>query len=245
MAVLSRDEFDAALEYGARLCALGATDDVLAVEGHFVQGVAAAWRDEAESAREHLQAAVDRFRPENRSAHLLAYGHDTHLLCLVRLAHVHFCLGDPAEARRLQRRAVDLARAVGHPFTLAAVLLFAALLDLDLADTPALRPRVAELTALRRRVDASPIRLYAEAMTGHLEVLDGAARPGMARIDGALADPGVRSAPGLPAMLLRIRLAAAQAAGMTDAGRATARRLLADPVRVWDAAARAALGAER
>jgi hypothetical protein len=245
MAVLSRDEFDAALRYGARLCALGADDDVLAVEGHFVQGVAAAWRNEAASAREHLQAAVDHFRPANRSAHLLAYGQDTHLLCQIRLAHVHFCLGDPDEARRLQRHAIELARAVGHPFTLAAVLLFAALLDLDLADVPALRPRVAELSALRRRVEASPIRLFAEAMTGYLDVLDGAVPPGMARIDGALADPGRRSAPGLPAMLLRIRLAAAQAAGLADEGHHTARRLLGDGVRVWDAAARAALGAER
>jgi hypothetical protein len=217
---------------------------VLAVEGHFVQGVAAAWRDEGAAAREHLQAAVDHFRPENRSAHLLAYGQDTHLLCLIRLAHVHFRLGDPAEARRLQRKAIELARRLGHPFTLAAVLLFAGLLDLDLADVPVLRARVSELTGLRERVEASPIRLYADAMTGYLDVLDGAARPGLARIDGALADPGVRSAPGLPAMLLRIRLAAAQASGRTEEAHDAARRLLADQVRVWDPVARSALGAD-
>jgi hypothetical protein len=243
MAVLSRDDFDAALEYGARLCALGAADDVLAVEGHFVQGVAAAWRNEAASARAHLRAAVDHFRPENRPAHLLAYGQDTHLLCLVRLAHVEFCRGDPAGALRLQRRAIELAREVGHPFTLAAVLLFAALLDLDLADVPMLRSRVTELTGLRRRVEASPIRLFADAMTGYLDVLDGSARSGMTRIDGALADPGLRSAPGLPAMVLRIRLSAAQEAGLTGRADDTARRLLAERVRVWDPLANAALGA--
>lgn len=244
MAVLSRDEFDAAREFGARLCALDAGDDVLAVEGHFVQGVAAAWRNEAATAREHLQAAVDRFRPANRSAHLLAYGQDTHLFCLIRLAHVHFCLGDRAGAGRRQRQAIELARPVGHPFTLAGVLLFAALLDLDLADVPALRSRVAELTALRRRVEASPIRLCTDAMTGYLDVLDGAAPSGMARIDGALADPGIRSAPGLPAMVLRIRLAAAQASGRTGDAHDSARQLLAHSVRVWDPLARAALGGE-
>ena len=66
MAVLSRGEFGAAVDYGTQLCVLGESDDVLAVEGNFVRGVAAAWRNDAASAREHLQAAVDRYRPENR-----------------------------------------------------------------------------------------------------------------------------------------------------------------------------------
>jgi ATP/maltotriose-dependent transcriptional regulator MalT len=163
------------------------------------------------------------------------------VLCLIRLAHVQFCLGDTTAARRLQRRALEEARAVGHPFTLAAALLFAAVLDLDLADEAALRARVAELNTLRQRVEAAPIRLFTDAVTGYLEVLDGAVQPGMAGIDAALADPGRETAPGVPAMLLRIRLAAAQAAGLPDVVRDTAHRLLADGVRVWDATANAAL----
>jgi DNA-binding SARP family transcriptional activator len=245
MAVLSRGEFDAAAEYGARLRALGADDDVLAVEGDFVRGVAAAWRNEAAAARAHLRAALARYRPANRAAHLLAYGQDPQVLCLVRLAHVHFCLGETAEARGLQQRALELARAGGHPFTLGGALLFAALLDLDLADLPALRDRVAELTRLRERAEAPPIALFTEAMSGYLDVLDGAVRPGLARIDAALADPGRTTAPGVPAMLLRIRLAAVLAAGMTGEIRATAERLLAGDVRIWDAAARDLLDGKR
>ncbi|MDT3444629.1 MULTISPECIES: AAA family ATPase [unclassified Pseudofrankia] len=241
MAVLSRGEFDAALEYGGQLCALGESDDVLAVEGNFVQGVAAAWRGDATSARDHLRAAIDRYRPENRPAHLLAYGQDPQALCLARLAHVHFCLGDMPEAHRLRHRSLELARAVNHPFTLAGALLFAALLDLDLADLPSLRQHVAELAAMRQRVEAPPIRLVTDAMTGYLDVLDGAAGSGLAVIDAALADPGCDTAPGVPAMLLRFRLAAARAAGLDGERRETARRLLADDVRVWDAAARAEL----
>jgi DNA-binding SARP family transcriptional activator len=237
MAVLSRGEFDAAVEFGTRLRALGAEDDVLAVEGDFVRGVAAAWRNETVAARAHLQAAVARYRPENRSAHLLAYGQDPQVLCLVRLAHVRFCQGDPVEARGLQQRALELARAGGHPFTLGGALLFAALLDLDMADLPSLRDRVGELTRLRERSEAPPIALFTEAMSGYLDVLDGAVRPGLARIDAALADPHRATAPGVPAMLLRIRLAAALAASLGDEVRETARRLLADDVRVWDAAA--------
>ncbi|ONH32410.1 ATP-binding protein [Pseudofrankia asymbiotica] len=242
MAVLSRGEFDAALEYGGQLRALGESDDVLAVEGDFVRGVAAAWRNEAAAARDHLRAAIARYRPENRPAHLLAYGQDPQVLCLARLAHVCFCLGDVAEARQSQCRSLELAHAVNHPFTLAGALLFAAILDLDLADLPSLRRRVAELAAVRQRVEAPPVRLITEAMTSYLDLLDGAAGPGLARIDAALADPARDTAPGVPAMLLRIRLAAARAAGLDGESRETARRLLADGVRVWDAMALAELG---
>jgi DNA-binding SARP family transcriptional activator len=241
MAVLSRGDFDAAVEYGTRLRALGDGDDVLAVEGDFVRGVAAAWRNDTAAARAHLGAAVARYRPENRAAHLLAYGTDPLVLCLARLAHVHFCLGDPAEAGRLRGRALDAARAAGHPFTLAAALLFCAVLDLDLADLPALRGDAAELAALRDRIDAPPVLLCSDAMGGYLDVLDGAVQPGLARIDAALADPARTASPGVPAMLLRIRLAATLAAGLPDEARATAERLLADDVRVWDAQAAAAL----
>jgi DNA-binding SARP family transcriptional activator len=242
MAVLSRGDFDAAVRYGTQLRDLGDGDDVLAVEGDFVRGVAAAWRNDAVAARAHLEAAIARYRPENRPAHLLAYGQDPQVFCLVRLAHVHFCLGDPAEARRLQRRGLDLARSIGHPFTLGGAVLFAALLDLDLADLPALRERVAELAGLRERLEAPPIRLFADATTGYLEVLDGEAGPGLARIDAALGDPGRATAPGLPAMLLRIRLAATLAAGRAGEARATAARLLAGGVRIWDGVARETLG---
>ncbi|WP_328474901.1 AAA family ATPase [Actinoplanes sp. NBC_00393] len=241
MAVLSRGDFAAAAQYGARLRALGDTDDVLAVEGDFVRGVAAAWRNETGAARAHLSAALQRYRPQNRGAHLLGYGQDPQVLCLIRLAHVHFCRAEPADAEHRQRQALDLARQGAHPFTLAGALLFAALLDLDRGDLPGLRERVAELNRVRERVDAAPIRLCGEAFTGYLAVLDGSAEAGLRRIDQALDDPGRDTAPGVPAMLLRIRLAAALAAGQQSEAAESAKRLLAGDVRIWDTLAEDAL----
>jgi DNA-binding SARP family transcriptional activator len=243
MAVLSRGDFDAAVSYGARLRELGADDDVLGVEGDFVRGVAAAWRNDAEAAREHLSAAVRRYRPANRAAHLLAYGTDPQVLCLARLAHVHHCLGDPAAARRLRAEALEQACAVGHPFTRGAALMFATVLDLDLGDRELLRGHVADLAAAVAPLEAPPIRLVAEAMAGYLTVVDGDTRAGLARIDATLGDPDRSTAPGVPAMVLRVRLAAAQAAGLTPEARKTAELLLADGVRVWDELAAAVLAA--
>jgi hypothetical protein len=218
---------------------------VLAVEGDFVQGVAAYWRGELAVARNHLEGALARYRPENRAAHLMSFAQDPQALCLARLALVHLLLDGEAAARRLQRASLDVAREVRHPFTLGAALLFAALLDLKLADLPALRDHVAELDELRDRVEAPPIRLVTDAMVGYLDVVAGRSEAGLARIDAALQDPARGTAPGVPAMLLRIRLAACERLGDATRGVETAERLLADDVRVWDALARAVLSAER
>jgi DNA-binding SARP family transcriptional activator len=242
MALLSRGDAGAALAIGARLRALGESDDVLAVEGDFVQGMAAYWGGDLAAARRHLESALDRYRPENRSAHLRHFAQDPQVLCLARLAHVHLFGGDLAEARRLQQRSLELGRAVRHPFTLGAALLFAGLLDVELGDLDALRGHVAELDRLG--AGATPIRLVADALAGYLDVADGRVADGLARIDAALADPGRRTAPGLPAMLVRVRLAACERAGDHAGGLSAARRLLAEDVRVWDGRARAVL-AER
>jgi DNA-binding SARP family transcriptional activator len=245
MAVLSRGDIDTAIEVGARLRARDETDDILAVEGEFVQGMAAYWRGDLVRARGHLDAALARYRPENRPAHLRLFGQDPQPLCVARLAHVHLFLGDPAEGRRLQTRSLDLAREIRHPFTLGAALLFAGLLDLELPDLAALRRHVDELDALREHVPAAPIRLTTDAFAGYLDVADGRVGDGMARIDTALADPGRHTAPGVSGMLLRIRLAACERSGDADRGAETAERLLADYVSVWDDRARETLRAHR
>jgi hypothetical protein len=245
MAVLSHSDFATALDLGGQLRARGEAEAdpaeaaVLIVEGAFVSGVATYWRGDLKEARTHLQAAVSEYRPENRAAHLSAFAQDPQVLAVARLAHIEFFAGDQVEARRLQGASLDLADQVGHPFTRGAALLFAALLDLELDDVEAVRARVADLDELRRRLDFPAFRLFAEAVHGYLDVVDGRSASGHARIDATLEDPGAVTAPGVPAMLLRIRLAGCG----DDRPRAvdTAQRLLADDVGVWDALAHGTL----
>ncbi len=248
MAVLSRSDFDTAFDLGARLRAGGAAEptparrDLLVVEGAFVQGVAAYWRGELVIARQHLELAVAQYRPENRAAHLSAFAQDPQVLALARLAHVDYFSGDPTGARSRQQDSLDRAEDVGHPFTRAVALLFAALLDLELDDLDALRTRVAQLGELRRRLDFPAVRLVTEALQGLLDVVDGDAGAGHARIESTLIDPAAHTAPGVPAMLLRIRLAAGESSGERERVADTARRLLAVDVRVWDEHAHRVLG---
>jgi hypothetical protein len=110
---------------------------------------------------------------------------------------------------------------------------------------PALRERLGALHAVEPRIEGSPVRLFAAAMTGLLEVVDGRVPTGLARIDEALADPARGTAPGMPAMLARIRLDACLRAGEAAGVQEAAELLLADRVRVWDDLARTVLAGKR
>ena len=82
MAALTRGEWEPARGFGERLRARAERDDdqVLWVESDYLQGIAAYWPGRLTAARGHFEAAMARFRPERRRAHVLRYGQDPELL---------------------------------------------------------------------------------------------------------------------------------------------------------------------
>jgi hypothetical protein len=84
---------------------------------------------------------------------------------------------------------------------------------------------VGRLVAIRSK--PPPTQLSTDALDGYLAVLDGAAEAGRAAIDAALRAAREHSpAPGVPAILTRVRLAAAVAADDREQARAAANALL-------------------
>jgi hypothetical protein len=81
-----------------------------------------------------------------------------------------------------------------------------------MADDHALREHASAL--IGSGVVAPPLRLSARALDGYLAVLDGRVTEGMSTVGRAVADyrPGT-GAPGMRAILARIKLAACQATG--------------------------------
>jgi predicted ATPase len=252
VASLVRGDFEAAQRVGEGLRAGGeaAGDDLRRVEGEYVLGIAAFWKGEFATARRHFEAAVDRYRAEHRPTHLLRFGMDLEVICTSRLGNTRWFLGQPDAAVAAKDAALALAAELGHPFSHATALVFAALLALDLRDPGAVRASTAALAV--QPADQAPTRVMAGALAGYVEVLDG--RPGgLARIGRALDDPAEgEHAPGLHASVARVLLEACVAAGDARAGLAAADRALAAAgnVRTWEAEARrlrgeflAALGA--
>src|SRR5207247_9761783 len=128
-ASVCRGDYEMAHGLAVRLRARGEcdTDDVLLVEAEYVLGIAAFWSGQFEAASKHFEAAVARYRPEHRRAHLLQYGQDPKVVCLSRLGNTLWYLGHFDAARRARDAALDLAAEVGHPYSHWIALVFAAM----------------------------------------------------------------------------------------------------------------------
>jgi predicted ATPase len=130
---LVRPELQEAYELGERLLARSQyeRDPVAVVEARYLLGVTLFWQGKFLRARDELSKALARYDDERSRVHIALYGQDPKVICLIRLAHVQWYLGYPAQALQMSRRAVKYAEALSHPTSLAYALAFAAWLSND------------------------------------------------------------------------------------------------------------------
>ena len=226
LASLARGEFEAGHEFGEQLRARGEDerDDVLRVEGGYVLAIAAYWQGRLAAARSHLEDTIERCRPDQRSAHLVSYGQDPEIVCLTRLAHTLWLLGEQEDAERTRDRGLELADERGHAYSRSVAGVFAGMLALDQGDEQRLRRHADELGSADRAYQAPQIRIVADLFAGLLEVLGGDARRGAGRARKTVLDArrDQPATPGFHALLMRILLEACAAGDETDAGLAAA-----------------------
>jgi DNA-binding SARP family transcriptional activator len=216
VASLSRDDFDSARGCGEQLLQRGRADadEALVVEADYVLGIAAFWSGELESARRHFEAAVSRYRPDRRRAHLLRYWLDPQVVCLSRLGNTLWLLGDEAAACRARDDALALAAEIGHEDSLRTALVFATLLALDMHDLAGVRAYTAALEAGQTDHEARPTRTATETFRAFVRVLDGAIEPGLARLQTALQELSEGGhAPGQRGVTARLLMDAHEAIG--------------------------------
>ena len=127
-----------------------------------------------------------------------------------------------------------LAIETPHPFSANVARVFSAVLAVDLGDVDDIRERTAEFSGGRDRSWIFDVN--AEAMNGLVDVLDGRAEEGIARIEAAIATLGPSSpAPGAISVLTRVLVGAHAFAGDPAAGLAAIERALRLPgTRLWE-----------
>ena len=256
MAALTRGEWEPAREFGERLRARAERDDdqVLWVESEYLQGIAAYWPGRLTEARGHFEAAMERFRPERRRAHVLRYGQDPELLVRLRLAHTLWLLGHPGEADRQRDLALQAGDESTHAYSRAAVWVWAAIVAIDRGEVAEFRRHARALAADPADEGPAQVWLAAELFAGHLAVLEGRTDAGLARVQAVRAQlaGGQAPAPGLPGVATRLLLEGYATAGQPEAGLALASEALemGRGVELWEAEIRrlratflAALGA--
>jgi DNA-binding SARP family transcriptional activator len=86
LAALSRGDWEGGRRFGERLRERAGRDDdqVLWVESDYIRGIAAYWPGRLTEARGHFVAAMTRFQPARRRAHVLRYGQDPELIVRLR-----------------------------------------------------------------------------------------------------------------------------------------------------------------
>ena len=226
MAALTRGKWDRARGFAGQLRARAETgdDQVLWVESDYLQGIAAYWPGRLTEARAHFEAAMERFRPERRRAHVLRYGQDPELLVRLRLAHTLWLLGDSGGADRERGLALRAAGESTHAYSRAVTWIWAAIVAMDRGDAGEFRHHVQVLAAAPADEGPAQVRLAAELFAAHLAVLEGRTDEGLSRIQVVRAQlaGGPAPAPGMPGVATRLLLEGYALAGRPEAGLALA-----------------------
>jgi class 3 adenylate cyclase/tetratricopeptide (TPR) repeat protein len=121
---LVRGDLRPARELGAQLLDLAQSGDDpgLLLEAHRALGATMYFDGHLTQAREQLDAGLRLYDPKTYAGHAFVFGQDPGVSCLAYLAHVQWQLGYPDAAERTAGEAVDLARRIAHPFSLAFAL---------------------------------------------------------------------------------------------------------------------------
>jgi hypothetical protein len=222
LAALTRGEWESASDFGERLRARAERDgdQVLWVESGYILGISAYWPGHLGKAREHFEAAMERFQPARRRAHVLRYGQDPELLVRLRLAHTLWLLGHPAEADRQRDLALGAVTESTHGYSRAVTFVWAAILAVDRGDPVALRRQVDALEPYAVEDAPAQVLLAAMLFAGHLDLLEGRTAAGLARVRDVREQVvrGQAPAPGLPGVATRLLLEGYALAGEPEAG---------------------------
>jgi DNA-binding SARP family transcriptional activator/predicted ATPase len=179
-------ELDRALELGRRILELAESegDPLLVVEGHYVLGVTTFWRGELAASREHLEQAIARYRPEDHRAHVSLFAQDPKVVCLCRLAFTLWYLGRPGDSARATEESLALGEALGHPYSLAYALGWAAWLSMERRETENAKEFTRALAAMSAERGLTYWGAWAEILLGWAEALGGRPEAGVELIAG-------------------------------------------------------------
>jgi len=127
---LVRTPLAVARSIGERLLDLAnaAQDPELRLEAHNSLGATLSHMGDFVLARRHLEQAIELYDERQHHEHAFRYGQDPGVVASTRLALVLWFLGYPDRSLACSDQALELARRIDHPFSLAFALSFSALL---------------------------------------------------------------------------------------------------------------------
>jgi predicted ATPase len=125
-----RSELPKARELAGQLFALAeqVRDPAQLLQSHQALAVTSLCLGDLAASRDHMERGTALYDPERHRGHTFLYGQDPGVACLAIGAVALWLLGYPAQAVRRSRQAIELARELSQPNSLALALHFAAML---------------------------------------------------------------------------------------------------------------------
>src|SRR5437870_5175218 len=120
----------------------------LAVVAHYALGSTWLRLGALPAARQHLEAGIARYTPDQRRAPMFRMGQDLGVACRVYDAATLWFLGYPEQALACVHDALALAHALSHPYSLAFARCWAAMVSQLRRDVPAVHEQAEAAVAL-------------------------------------------------------------------------------------------------
>jgi DNA-binding SARP family transcriptional activator/tetratricopeptide (TPR) repeat protein len=189
LARILQGEYRATAALGQQLLQLAEVgrDQVLLVEGHYAQGVAAFWQGEFAQAQTHLEQALAHITPDQHQTHISLYAQDPRPVCLSRLAYTLWYRGRPEQAWQLMAEALATPEGTGHPYSLAYARTFACFLALDSQDQEEFGRQVTALLQLSTQHQFRYFTNMAQSLHGYWLAQQGEPAAGLRQMKRVLA----------------------------------------------------------
>jgi predicted ATPase/class 3 adenylate cyclase len=145
-----RAELQTARELAEQLFSLAqrVQDPAYLLEAHRMLGWAMFKLGEMDPARWHFEQGMALYDPQQHGSHIFLYGQDPGVMCQGYAGWPVWMLGYPDQARQSVHGAVILAQESTHPFSLAAALIMAALVDQLCREVQAVQERAEAIMTL-------------------------------------------------------------------------------------------------
>lgn len=171
-----------------RVLADGGDDPVLHVNACYALGITHAWRGEHAEALHELEQGSRLYDIGQHARHLALYGQDQGVVCGCRAAMERWFLGFPEQAARGMAAGLQLARRLGHAFSLNYALCWTAWLAVELGERQAAEQAVAVSLGHAHEQGFATWRAWTRLHGARLKLEHGEPERAVAEIEQALAD---------------------------------------------------------
>jgi predicted ATPase len=179
-----RPQLHTARELGDTLLRLAqqAHDPALAVIARYALGMTWLYLGALPAARQHVEAAIARYTPDQRRAPVFRTGLDPGVSCRTYAAVTLWLLGYPERALARLHDALTLAHALSHPYSLAWARCWVAYVYQFRGDVPAVHEQAEAAIALSTAQGFPQWAAWATSLRGWALAMQGQGEEGMAQV---------------------------------------------------------------